>query len=245
MKIFVALSCILTSVIATCQLPATKATDRSATKTKSTYEYRTPSPGGTGKFYMGREIAQIMDASGSAWLERSSRPNEENTSEIIAGMQLSPDMVVADIGAGTGYYTFKVAPLLNNGKVYAVEIQEELLDKLRKKKETEKIANVEVVRGDTKQINLPPSSCDLIFMVDVYHELSWPAETLQSISRSLKPNGKLVLIEYRGEDPALRIKPLHKTTIKQLTRELAGSGFKLTRKMENLPMQHLLVFENE
>lgn len=206
------------------------------------YQYRTPSADGTGKFYLGREIAQVMDASGSDWLERSSRPKEENTEKVIAGMQLTPGLTVADIGAGTGYYTFRIAPLLTQGKIYAVEIQDELINMLHDKKDRQRYNNVEVIRGDTANINLPESILDVVFMVDVYHELSWPEETLQSIRKSLKKNGKLILVEYRGEDPAVRIKPLHKTTVNQLTRELKANGFELERRMDDLPIQHLLVF---
>lgn len=209
------------------------------------YVYKSPSRDGTGKFYFGREIAKIMDASGSDWLERPQRAKQENTDEIVKSMQLDPATVVADVGAGTGYYTFRISPLVPDGKVFAVEIQEELITKLNDKKKERDIKNVEVIRGDTNTTNLPANSVDLALMVDVYHELSWPREIIRSISKSLKPGGRLVLVEYKGEDPTIGIKPLHKTTVAQLTLELASMGFKLERRVDSLPIQHFLVFRIE
>lgn len=154
--------------------------------TDTGYSYRAPSPGGLGKFYFGREIANIMDASGSDWLERESRPREENTDKIVQAMQLKPQMTVADVGAGTGYYTFRMAKLVPDGKVYAVEIQDELIEKLNEKKKEIGAKQVEVVRGDTLSVNLPENTVDLAIMVDVYHELSWPREIIQSIKKKSK-----------------------------------------------------------
>ena len=208
----------------------------------TSYIYGNPSGGGTGKFYFGREIANIMDASGSDWLERSSRPKEENTSLIVKSMKLKPGMVVADIGAGTGYYTFRIAKLVPQGKVYAVEIQEELIDLLNKRKNETGANHVEVIRGDTLSVNLPENTVDLAILVDVYHELSWPREIIHSIGKSLKPDGKILLVEYRGEDPEVRIKPLHKTTIEQLSREMKSHGFVVDKRVNVLPIQHFLVF---
>ena len=235
MKLLVIWICMFICVAGSCQQPIVN-TKKSPADT--TYVYRQPSPGGTGKFYFGREIAAIMDASGSDWLERASRPDEEHTDSIVEAMQLKHDMVVADIGAGTGYYTFRVAKLVPDGKVYAVEIQDELIEMLARKK----VANVEVVRGDTLGVNLPANTIDLAFLVDVYHELLWPREIIQSISRSLKPGGKILLIEYRGEDPNVRIKPLHKTTVAQLAREMMANGFVLDKRIETFPIQHFLLF---
>lgn len=216
-----------------CQQPATKS---------GAYEYRSPGAGGTGKWYMGREIAHIMGASGASWLERSSRSREENTDLMVKHMNIKPGQVLADIGAGTGYYTFRVAKLSAPGKVYAVEIQDELIKTLNNKKRGDNVTNVEVVKGDSVSVNLPGSSVDVVFMVDVYHELLWPKEILQSIRKSLKPGGKLILIEYKGEDPEIRIKPLHKMTIAQLTRELNANGFVLEKHVDEMPIQHLTVW---
>ena len=207
------------------------------------YVYRSPSADGTGKFYMGREIARVMDASGSDWLERPGRPKQENTELIIASMHLNRASVVADIGAGTGFYTFRIASLVPEGKVFAVEIQDELIRFLNQKKKETSAQNVEVIKGDTLRVNLPDSSVDLAILVDVYHELSWPREVIRSIRNSLKQEGRILLVEYRGEDPSVRIKPLHKTTIAQLSREMASHGFVLERRVDVLPIQHFLVFK--
>lgn len=225
-----------------CQQPVTKP---ASVKNDTSYVYRTPSGGGTGKFYLGREIAHIMDASGSDWLERSSRSIEENTDLIVKSMKLKPGMVVADIGAGTGYYTFRIAKLVPQGKVYAVEIQDELIDLLNKKKNETGANHVEVILGDTLNVNLPENTVDLAILVDVYHELSWPREIIHSIGKSLKPGGKLLLVEYRGEDPEVRIKPLHKTTVKQLSREMKSNGFIVDERINVLPIQHFLMFRKQ
>jgi len=240
MKLLITWICALAVLTVSCQHPPVNTKYSSG---DTSYVYRNPSSGGTGKFYFGREIAAIMDASGSDWLERPSRPREESTDSIVQAMALKPDMVIADIGAGTGYYTFRVAKLVPRGKVYAVEIQAELIEMLEKKKK-ETNANVEVVRGDTLSVNLPANTIDLAFLVDVYHELSWPHEIIQSIKKSLKSDGKILLIEYRGEDAQLQIKRLHKTTVKQLTREMLANGFVLDKQIETFPIQHFLLFRS-
>jgi len=225
-----------------CQAPQR---DPAPTNETSPYIFRKPTADGTGKFYIGREIAQVMGASGAEWLERPERQNEENTALAIINMKLKPDAVVADIGAGTGYYSFRIASRVPRGKVYAVELQQELIDYLNKKKKETAAKNVEVVKGDTLQISLPDNSLDLAIMVDVYHELAWPGEILQSISKCLKPEGRILLIEYRGEDHAVPIKLLHKTTVAQLSREMKINGFVLEQKGDFLPIQHFLVFRKE
>lgn len=242
MKVSFLLWCVFICTYVSCQQPSSTAT---RTQTDTAYIYRTPSNDGTGKFYFGREIARIMDASGADWLERPSRPTEENTDSIVKRMKLKPGMVVADIGAGTGYYTFRVAKLVPGGKVYAVEIQDELIEMLNKKKKEMSADHIEVIRGDTITVNIPDNTVDLAFLVDVYHELSWPREIISSISRSLKPGGKILLVEYRGEDPEVRIKPLHKTTVKQLTREMKANGFVLDERVDVFPIQHFLMFRKE
>lgn len=209
------------------------------------YVYRSPTADGTGKYYLGREIARIMSASGADWLERPQRQTEENTDLAIESMKLAPESVVADIGAGTGFYTFRIASRVPKGKVYAVELQNELITFLNDKKTQTGSHNVEVVRGDTLQVNLPDSSVDLAIMVDVYHELAWPREIIRSISKSLKPGGRILLIEYRGEDPSVRIKPLHKTTVAQLSREMNAIGFILDYQVDFLPIQHFLLFRKK
>ncbi|HEX5025758.1 MAG TPA: class I SAM-dependent methyltransferase [Agriterribacter sp.] len=213
------------------------------TKPDSIYTYGKASPGGIGKFYFGREIAHVMGASGSDWLEREQRPGEENTQLAIEKMDISPGDVLADIGAGTGYYSFKLAGKVPRGKVYAVDIQDEMIAHLQNKKAALHSRNVEIIKGDTLSPNLPPGALDFAIMVDVYHELEYPHEMLQSIKKSLKKDGKILLMEYKGEDPEVRIKPLHKTTVQQLNKELAANGFRLFYQYDGLPIQHLLMYE--
>jgi precorrin-6B methylase 2 len=211
----------------------------------STYEHKTPSDGGTGKVYFGREIAHIMDFKGSAWLERKSREEEENSNLTVEKLPIEKNSVVADIGAGTGYYTFKVCYRVPQGRVYAVEIQDDAVNFLKNKAGQLDTRNVTVVKGKEESPELPENSLDLAMMVDVYHELLYPHEMLQSIRKSLKPHGKLLLVEYRAEDPKVEIKELHKMNVKQATRELKANGFKLVEDGEFLPIQHFLLFEKE
>ena len=217
----------------------------SKSKADSAYTYRNPSQGGTGKFYMGREISQVMGAEVSDWLEREDRNKEENTNLAIEKISLAANGIVADIGAGTGYYSFKLSFKVPQGKVYAVEIQDELIRYLRNKKALLKDSIVEIVKSSNHSPNLPEGIIDLAIMVDVYHELEFPHEMLQAISKSLKKNGKILLIEYRGEDAGVPIKALHKTTVVQLTRELTANGFQLCYKGDFLPIQHFLLYEKK
>ncbi|MEO6150368.1 MAG: class I SAM-dependent methyltransferase [Mucilaginibacter sp.] len=209
----------------------------------STYTYKTASRDGIGKYYRGREIAQFMDFAGAAWLERNTRNKEENTTLAIKKLPITPNSVVADIGAGTGYYTFRIADKVPKGKVYAVEIQDEAIAYLKNKAGQRDQKNVAVVKGGEKSPNLPANTIDLAIMVDVYHELEYPREMLQAIRRALKPGGKLLLLEYRAEDPKVAIKPLHKMTVEQVNKEMAANSFKLVQREEFLPMQHFLVYQ--
>ena len=210
-----------------------------------TYAYKDPDPNGTGKVYMGREIAQVMSFQGKAWLERDSRPKEENTQLAIDNLPIKQNSVVADIGAGTGYYTFRIAPKVPKGKVYAVEIQEEAIEYLKNRATELQLKQVEPIQGGEKSPNLPEGSVDLALMVDVYHELLYPQEMLGEIRRSLKPEGKLLLIEYRGEDPKVGIKKLHKMTVEQIKKELSANGFHLVQNGQFMNIQHFLVFEKD
>ncbi len=221
-------------------LPASNATDK---KSVSPYRYHKASADGTGKFYFNREIAAVMGAAGSEWLERTARQKEENTQLAIQKMQLKPNSIVADIGAGTGYYSFKIAQQTVHGKVYAVEIQDAMIQYLQQRKSALQDSIVTIVKSNNQSVNLPDNSIDLALMVDVYHELAYPAETLQSIRRALKPSGCLLLIEYRAEDPSIAIKPLHKTSIVQLNKELGANGFSLFYDGEFLPIQHFLMYK--
>lgn len=213
--------------------------------TDSVYTYKPATPDGTGKYYKGREIARVMGFEGAAWLERNTREQEENTKKAIAELPITPTSVVADIGAGTGYYTFPIAAKVPQGKVYAVEIQQSAIAYLQQRSKQLNLNNVIVVKGGEKSPNLPDNAIDLAIMVDVYHELSFPHEMLRAIRRSLKKDGKLLLLEYRAEDPAVEIKPLHKTTIAQLNKELNANGFHLKQAGEFMPIQHFLVYQKD
>lgn len=203
------------------------------------------SPDGIGKYYMGREIAGVVGPGSAGWLDRTDREEEEHSNNAVKAMRLRPTDVVADIGAGTGYYSMKVAAVVPRGKVFAVELQAELRNHIDRKIKERSVHNIEVVPGDTLGVNLPDNTVDFAFMVDVYHELAWPREMLQSIRSCLKPGGRLMLMEYRGEDPAVRIRPLHKMTVAQITKEMKANGFVLDRRVDSLPIQHFLVFRKQ
>lgn len=201
------------------------------------------SPDGIGKFYQGREIAKVMGHTGASWLERPSREAEEQPSKIINAINLKPNDVVADIGAGTGYLSFRIAPLIPKGKVFAVDIQPEMLDIIKSLKKDKNISNVEPILATVNNPNLPPESVDLAIMVDAYHEFEYPLEVMQGIVSALKPGGRVVLVEYRGENPFVMIKALHKMSQKQAKKEMQAVGL-LWRETKNLlPQQHLMVFE--
>ncbi len=207
------------------------------------YTTAQPSPDGIGKFFMGREISQVMGHPGIGWLERSEREKEEAPSKAIALLELAPDTVIADIGAGSGYYSFRIAPLIPDGQVIAVDIQPEMLRHLRDESEKLGIKNVAPHLGTIESINLPENTLDAALMVDAYHEFSHPAEMLQSLHKALKPGGKIYLLEYRAEDPDVPIKTLHKMTEGQAIKEFEQMGFIFVENKPGLPWQHLLIFE--
>lgn len=209
------------------------------------YKSKEPSWDGTGKVYLGREISQVMGFAGKDWLERASREREEGIAAALENLPINSSSTVADIGAGSGYYTFRIAPLVPQGKVYAVEIQKDAIDYINAKSKELNLKNVETVQGSEKSPNLPKGAIDLVIMVDVYHELSYPQEMLQSIYESLSPNGKVLLLEYRGEDPTINIKPLHKMTEKQVTKEMNANGFELEKNGKFLPIQHYLIYKKK
>jgi len=211
----------------------------------SPYTSKTPDYDGIGKVYMGREISFVMGFEGRDWLERQSREQEESISLALENLPISSNSVVADIGAGSGYYTFRIAPKVPEGKVYAVEIQDEAIQYLQNRTKELGFSNVVPILGAEQTPNLPANSIDLVIMVDVYHELEYPQEMLNAIKESLKPDGKILLIEYRGEDPEVAIKPLHKMTVKQVEKELKANGFKLAENGQFMNIQHFLVFEKE
>ena len=200
-------------------------------------------PDGTGKFFHGREIAQVMGHQALGWLERDDREQEEAPSRAIDALDLPPAAVIADIGAGSGYYSFRISPKVPLGKVVAVDIQPEMLDYLKKRAAELSVTNVEPHLGAIDDLKLPASSLDAALMVDAYHEFSHPAEMLASLHRALKPGGRIFLLEFRGEDPRVPIKPLHKMTEAQARLEFEGAGFKFLENRKPLPWQHFMVFE--
>lgn len=200
-------------------------------------------PDGIGKFYMGREIAQVMGHQGAGWLERPSRDRDEQPDQVIAALNLNPTDVVADIGAGTGYFTFRISPQVPQGKVFAVDVQPEMLEFLRYVQKQKQASNVELILGDETDPHLPPASVDVALMVDAYHEFAYPREMMQGIVRSLKPGGHVVLVEYRGENPFILIKRLHKMTQRQVKKEMQAVGLVWQETKEFLPQQHILMFQ--
>ncbi len=212
------------------------------TATDEQYTYKQDDANGIGKWYMGREIAHVMGFQGIGWLERPEREKEEKTTILLENMAIKHGDKIADIGAGSGYHVFKMATRADQGLIYAVDIQDEMLEALHEKKEQTKQENIKPVKGSEKSVNLPVNSIDKVLMVDVYHEFEYPIEIIASIKKSLRSEGKIFLIEYRGEDDSVPIKKLHKMTEAQAVKEMKAAGFKLERNIGNLPWQHCMVF---
>ena len=207
------------------------------------YESRAASLDGIGKVWMGREISQVMGHPGIGWLERTDREKEEAPSKAIALLELAPDAVLADIGAGSGYYSFRIAPKLPRGKVVAVDIQPEMLDFLKTESVKLGVTNVQPHLGAIDDVKLPPASIDAALMVDAYHEFDHPVEMLASLRSALKPKGRIYLLEYRAEDDNVPIKPHHKMTEAQARKEFEAAGFRFVVNKPDLPWQHLMIFE--
>ena len=197
---------------------------------------------GTGRFYLGREIALVMGHEGAEWLERASRQQEEGTDKLVPLLGLRPTDAVADIGAGTGYFSFRLSQAVPQGKVYAEDVQPEMLAIIGQRKGHGIGANVIPVLGDITDPKLPAGALDLILLVDAYHEFSHPREMGEAMVRALKRGGRIALVEYRSEDPAVPIKELHKMTEAQARREMAALGLTWQRTDESLPWQHLMFF---
>lgn len=213
------------------------------TKNEAIYTFKDARWDGTGKVYLGREISQVMGFAGKDWLERAEREREEGISMALKNLPIDANSVIADIGAGSGYYTFRMAPMVSEGEVYAVDIQDDAVSYVKMRSEELGFKNVIPVLGTEKSPNLPDGKIDLAIMVDVYHELAYPKEMLTSIYQALKPDGKILLLEYKGEDSSIPIKPLHKMTEKQAVKELKANGFELVENGKFLPIQHYLIFE--
>lgn len=202
---------------------------------------------GIGKVFLGREISRIMGHQAASWLERPAREREERTDLAIQALDLKPGDVVADIGCGTGYYASRMAKAVGEtGTVHGVEIQQEMLDLLARNMKKLEITNVKGVMGEEKDPKLPAESCDLIIMVDVYHEFEFPYEMTRSMIKALKKGGRMVFIEYRKEDPEVRIKQCHKMTEAQVKKEMSiHPELEWKTTFDKLPQQHLLIFEKK
>jgi len=206
------------------------------------YTFRDGSRDGIGKFYEGREIAHVMGHLGASWLERPEREREERTDLLLAALNLKPTDVVADIGAGTGFFTFLMATEVAKGKVLAVDIQPEMIEYLNEGKAKRKIINVTPVLGTESDPKLPANTVDLAILVDAYHEFSYPREMMSRIASALRPGGRVALVEYRAEDPSVPIKELHKLSVMQATKEMKVVGLRLLKNDDRLPQQHIMFF---
>jgi ubiquinone/menaquinone biosynthesis C-methylase UbiE len=190
----------------------------------------------------GRQIAGVMGVQGADWLNRPEREKEENPEGALDALGIRPGMVVADVGAGTGYMSLRLAKRVGpDGKVYANDLQPEMLRRLRANAAKAGFTNVETVQGDEADPKLPRGQMDLVLLVDVYHEFSKPREMIDKIRESLKPDGRLVLLEYRKEDPNVPIRVEHKMTVAEVRAELEPQGFVLSKVIETLPRQHILI----
>ena len=213
------------------------------------YTYNRANRDGIGKVYMGREISHVMGHLGAGWLERPERERDERTDLLIDNLNLDPDHVVADIGAGTGYFAFPMSARVPQGKVLAVDIQPEMLAIIESRKQVglseASWQNIETVLGTEDNPNLPDNAVDLIYMVDAYHEFAYPREMGEAIVRALKPGGRIALVEYRMEDRTVPIKRLHKMSEAQSRKEMAAIGLTWVETKDILPQQHLMIFENQ
>lgn len=194
--------------------------------------------------YMGRKIAQTMHFSGAPWLVRDSREREEECSTLLKQLAVKPGMVICDMGSGNGFYTLPMAEQTGEkGKVFAIEIQQQMLDMLQQRAGVKGLKNIVSVLGTPVDPKLPAGELDLILCVDVYHEFDRPVPMLAAMHKSLKPDGLVALVEFREEDPKVPIKPEHKMSKKQILKEWEANGFKLEKEFDGLPWQHLMWFK--
>jgi precorrin-6B methylase 2 len=196
--------------------------------------------------YMGREIAQTMHFTGAPWLTRESRNREEEPAKLMKALDLKPGQTVCDLGCGNGFYTLKLANAVGpTGKVYAVEIQKEMLDLLARRVAKTNLKNITPVLGTVADPKLPENSCDLILLVDVYHEIDHPVEVLAALRKALTKTGRMVLVEFRSEDENVPIKPEHKMSKAQILKEIPANGFKLAGQYDDMPWQHVMFFQRD
>ena len=233
------------TVLTLVSITAVFSADEQKKKKESIYQLSTATRDGIGKFYMGREISQVMGHLGASWLERPKREQEERTDLLIKSMQIKPADRIADIGAGSGYFSFRMSDLVPDGKVFAVDISPQMLGIIRARIKEKKVANVVPIQSTITRTMLEPSSIDKALIVDAYHEFSHPREMANSIFKALKKDGLLILIEYRKEDKKVPIKPLHKMTEKQAIKEIEVVGFKWEKTLSVLPQQHFMIFKKK
>jgi ubiquinone/menaquinone biosynthesis C-methylase UbiE len=195
-------------------------------------------------FYMGRRIADVMSWQGAEWLFRETRVDEEQPTAMLDALKIPPGSTVADVGAGAGYHTIPLARRVGpEGTVLATDVQPEMIQMLKQRAQAEGVSNVKPLLCSQRDTKLPDGKVDLVLMVDVYHECSDPETTLLGLHKALRPGGRLVLVEFRGEDPEVPIKPEHKMTVKQVRREVEPQGFTFKTSLEFLPWQHVVIFE--
>ena len=206
------------------------------------YKIRAGDPNGINKWYMGRQIAHVMSHYGIDWLEREEREMEENTSLLLKNLAVKPGMVVADIGAGSGYHSALLSRMVGTGKVFAVDVEPEMIAYLNARIKQEKLSRIVPVLSTEQKVSLPENTIDMMLLVDVYHEFSFPYEMALSMRAALKPGGKLVLVEFRAEDPTVPIKTIHKMSEAQAIKEFKAAGFTFDKNIDNLPWQHCMVF---
>ena len=206
------------------------------------YNIKTGDPNGINKWYMGRQIAQVMSHYGIDWLEREEREMEENTSLLLKNLAVKPGMVIADIGAGSGYHSALLSKMVGSGKVFAVDVEPEMIAYLNERINQEKLSRIVPVLSTEQKLYLPENTIDMMLLVDVYHEFSYPYEMALSMLAALKPGGKLVLVEFRSEDPTVPIKTIHKMSEVQAIKEFKAAGFIFDKNIDNLPWQHCMVF---
>lgn len=222
-----------------------RADDPPKKREKPKYEFRADhDPNGIGKFYMNREIAHVMGYGAAGWLERKERIKEEDPDKLIKALGIKEGMTVADVGAGSGYHSFLIAPLVGaKGKVIASDIQQEMLDLVTKRAKANRVTNVETVKGTTTDPKLPAGAVDLIIMVDVYHEFEFPFEMTEKMVDALKPGGRLVFVEFRLEDDKVPIKLVHKMSERQVVKEMVPfPEMEHTKTFKDLPWQHAIIF---
>ena len=206
------------------------------------YTVKSGDPNGINKWYMGRQIAHVMSHYGIEWLERKEREMEENTSQLLKNLAVQPGTAIADIGAGSGYHSTLLSKMVGTGKVYAVDVEPEMIAYLKARIKLEGHKNIIPVLSTEQKVSLPANSIDIMLLVDVYHEFSFPYEMTLSMLEALKPSGKLVLVEFRAEDPNVPIKTIHKMSERQAVKEFKASGFLFEKNIGNLPWQHCLIF---